>query len=91
MVTTLQRKVAEIIIIFWRIHQRFNLKWNNCYSAPKPVTRNLVSYEKEPEQHVIISEVEDIKWCFENVKEIFVKNSLDMPDRYLEMFTYING
>lgn len=46
---------------------------------------------KEIEEKVHISEVDDVKWCFEIVKDIFIKNSLDLPDRYLEMANFIIG
>ena len=47
--------------------------------------------EDIPELRVYISEVEDVKWCFELGKDIFIKNSLNLPDRYLEMLNFIIG
>ena len=47
--------------------------------------------EDVTELRVYISEVEDVKWCFEVSKEIFIKNSLNLPDRYLEMLNFIIG
>jgi len=47
--------------------------------------------ERKLEERVFISDVEDVRLCFEIVKDIFIKNSLDLPDRYLEMVNYIIG
>ena len=51
----------------------------------------IITDKNIPEQLVVISEVEDAKLCFEIVNDVFVKNSLDMPYRYLEMLNFIIG
>jgi hypothetical protein len=47
--------------------------------------------EEDIEKRVVISNIEDVKWCFDTVKRVFTKNHFDMPNRYLELLNYIIG
>lgn len=52
---------------------------------------HFMNKKEEIEEKVYISDVEDVGWCFEIVKDTFIQNSLDLPERYLEMVNYIIG
>ncbi len=47
--------------------------------------------EEKFEEKVFISEIEDVKWCFDIIKDSFIKNHFDLPERYLELLNYIIG